>query len=334
MQSYQVTITMHQHVCCKKIWSYSLYYYRVFVISMADVQCSLMNKDNSTIIIANLIHAGISFLSFLISVPVVLLNVIVYMRRRVAIEHMEGLFMTLSIFLLLLTLDESFQWVLFCSSVGCAVVGFIREYCLIALLANTLCISIHLLLQMCQPKCLQVIDEVRKRRSKITAIVYLVCAIVTPLLFVFWPFLTGGYGKDYSYCWILNDDGASWIVRIVLWHAWALVICVFTLLVSLIVIRRLCLRAANCNGDIFTLILLMLGLLYAVIMNVLSLVTSIQYFTSAGSLVFMIATIVLLSRNVYNICYKRPYGTRLVGTKRSTYKSTYSKSTTTLIETA
>ena len=94
------------------------------------------------------------------------------------------------------------------------------------------------------------------------------------------------------------------------------------------------LRAANCNGDIFTLILLMLGLLYAMIMNVLSLVTSIEYFTSAGSLVFMITTIVLLSRNVYNICYKRPYGPRLVGTKRSTYKSTYSKSTTTLIETA
>lgn len=299
---------------------------------MADEQCSLNNNTDN---IANLVYAGISFLSFLISVPVVLLSVIVYMKRRVTIEHMEGLFMSLSVFLLLLTLTESFQWILFCSIAGCMVVGFIREYCLIALLTNILCISIHLLLQICQPKFLQVIDEVRRRRSKILAIVYLLCAILTPLLFVFWPFLTSSYGKDDFYCWISNYYPTSWIVRVSLWHVWAPVICGFTLLVSLIVIRRLCLRAANCNADMFTLMLLMIGFLYAVIINGLALFIDNPYFASAGSLTFMFSTITLLSRNGYNVCYKRPYGNHLVGTKRSTYKSIHLKSTTTtLIETA
>ena len=255
---------------------------------LVDEHCVLNHNATN---ISTLVYAGISFLSFLLLVPTVVLSVIIYFKRKVVMEHMEGLFLTLAVIMLSLSFNESFQWVLFCSSVGCEVVGFIREFCLISLLSNTSCIGFHLLLQMCQlqmcqPKCLHVIDEVRRRRSRILAVVYLILVILIPLLFVFWPFLKNGkYGNDSSFCWISNEFHSPWYIRILLWHIWALLICAFTLLVSLLVVARLCLRAAKCNADIFTLLLLMIGFLYAVVMFGLSAVLgNSSYLPSAGVL--------------------------------------------------
>ena len=272
-----------------------------------------------------LIYAGLSSLSLLFLVPTVLITIFIYLKRRVVIEHMEGLFMTLSVILLSLTLNESFQWVLFCSSIGCEVVGFVREYCLVALLSNILCIGFHLLLQMCQPKCFQVIDEVRRKRFRKLAVVYLLFVILVPLLFVFWPFLTWAkYGKDGTFCWISDTAIDPWYVKLVLWHIWALLICLFTLLVSLLVIARLFLRAAKCNADVCTLLLLMLMFLYSVITFGLAAWLKVTYLGSVGAIAFVIGSIVLLSRTCYNICYKRHYGPHAFKINKSAYQATHS----------
>lgn len=294
--------------------------------------CNITNQTET--FIATLLYAGISFLSFVILIHVVLLSLVVYIKRRVIIEYMEGLFMTLSVLLMMLTLNESFQWVIFCSSIACQVIGFIREYCLIALLTNTMCISFHLLLHMCPPKCLQVIVETRQRRSKMLAIIYLLCAFMVPLLFVFWPFFIS-YGIDQQYCWISNDFPNSWYIKVLLWHAWAPLACCFALLVSVVVIVRICLHTAKCNADTFPLMLLMAGFLYAVIINALSaLLVRWSYLSSTGSLTYIFSSIVLLTRAVYNICYKQTVVSPHTKVIKGMYKAVHTKSSATpLIET-
>ena len=143
---------------------------------------------------------------------------------------------------------ESFQWVLLLkSSVPCIVLGAVREYALISLLVTLICLGIHLCIIMTHPKCLKVIKEEKQKRYTLLQRSYVFATFTIPVLFVPWPFIEMGYGKDEYLCWLASnhpcnssDSSVASIVHLLMWHIWAILAWMFAVAVVILAIYRYC----------------------------------------------------------------------------------------------
>ncbi|KAL5487077.1 hypothetical protein EMCRGX_G019636 [Ephydatia muelleri] len=160
---------------------------------------SACGLSDSEIQIISLTYTGLSFLSLIVGLIALLLNRYYYYRykERQQIDPMEDIFFTLLAICCIYEFFDCFQWfALLDNFVGCSVLGAVREYTLISLLVIIVCLGTHLLIVITQPKCLQVINEVKLKRYKLIQRIYVTASFLVPAIFVPWPFLSVSYGKQ------------------------------------------------------------------------------------------------------------------------------------------
>ena len=226
--------------------------------------CSNLSYVETSIII---VCCGTSFVSFLLLTSAVALGIYLYRKNNGFVEYIEIHILFLSIFLMAMSFIESFHWfAIFAGkirafNIGCIAIAFLRQYCSIALLVNVICIAIHLLLQICPPKCLQVIEKEKRKKYKYVIRTYLVLETMVPLLFTPWPFIYNLYGVDETVCWISDcnfqhraDAHVMRIVLLFMWLGLVAIVILFSLLATCII---LCLRASvKFNASVCSLLIL------------------------------------------------------------------------------
>ena len=124
-----------------------------------------------------------------------------------------------------------------------------------------ICIAIYLLLQICPPKRLQVIEKEKRKKYKYVIRTYLVLETMVPLLFTPWPFIYNLYGVDETVCWISDcnfqyraDASVMKIVLLLMWLGLVAFVILFSLLATCII---LCLRASvKFNASVCSLLIL------------------------------------------------------------------------------
>ena len=193
-------------------------------------------NSTQTLIVANSIYAGLSFISFLISVPTLLLTISQLCKKNTSTGHSELLFHLSSVVLTWFSAVESFQWIfLFSESeaggIACQVLAVFREHGAMMLLVCTGCVGFHLIVITKPPKWLMVIDEVKRRRYRNLAILYTSITFIVPILFLPWPFVVkhNHYGPSNYACWIspydenCNDSEVGMIEQVALFYFWILI---------------------------------------------------------------------------------------------------------------
>ena len=227
------------------------------------------------------------------------------------------LIMILSIFLMLMSLCESFQWlVLYASKKDvyralCILTAVIRQYLIIALFIHAICIAIHLILQICPPKCLRVIHHEKQRKYKCLMWIYLLLDTAVPVLFLPWPFIKNLYGVDATICWICNDKSAEgMLIKIASWYIWIFVFIVFiilSLLATCIILYR---RAAvKFNTNVCSLLLIMSGLVCIAVSSTIDFAFNHGKSIFLGqllsdlpiSVLWLLSSVVLMGRIIYRI---------------------------------
>ena len=206
-------------------------------------------------------------MSFLLLTSAVALGIYLYHRNNGFVEYIEIHILFLSMFLMAMSFIESFHWFAIFArknrafNIGCIAIAFLRQYCCIALLVNIICIAIHLLLQICPPKCLQVIEKEKRKKYKYVIWTYLVLETMVPLLFTPWPFIYNLYGVDETVCWISEcnvqhraDAHVMKIVLLLMWLGLVTSVMLISLLATCII---LCLRASvKFNASVCSLLIL------------------------------------------------------------------------------
>ena len=92
----------------------------------------------------------------------------------------------------------------------CIVLGVVREYAIISLLVNLVCLGTHLLILTTNPKCLQVINEVKIKRYKIIQNIHFIVSFSVPFIFLVpWPFIHDQYGNQLYLCWLCEPGGSG-----------------------------------------------------------------------------------------------------------------------------
>lgn len=215
------------------------------------------------------------FVSLVISIPTLLLTGYQYFKKAVSIEHSEGLFLMYAIVLLLFSLNESFQWVFQFTSYpagdfGCKVVAVCREYTLLTLLCLTTCVGVHLCLLIRQTKCLMVIDEIKRKRHKKLLLIYALVTFLLPSMFLPWPFLDDGYGRNDYTCYIIPAGNKGIIEQLLMWHLWAYLVWFFTMVVIVQVMHTVwckSVKKSNLTTNSVTLLCIMVVFLFAILIN-------------------------------------------------------------------
>ena len=101
---------------------------------------------------------------------------------------------------------------------------------------------------MTHPKYLQVIKEEKQKRFEILQRCYTIAAFVVPSVFVPWPFIEIGYGKDEYPCWLFSKQhcnastisASNVVVQLLMWHFWAVLVWICAVVMLLIAIYHYC----------------------------------------------------------------------------------------------
>ena len=205
--------------------------------------CSLTDIEITNI---NLVYSGLSFCSLIIGLISVILERCFY-RSKHQSDPIGEIFFFILIVGCSFEFCESFQWFLLVKDfAGCTVLGVVREYIIVSLMVLVTCLGTHLLILISQPKCLQVITEVRQRRYKYLLRVYFIAAYLVPFLLVPWPLIKMDYGSDETICWItyIHDCNASDLSNILIntfmLHLGIILVWTFTTVVVLLAVCRCC----------------------------------------------------------------------------------------------
>eukprot|EP00731_Ephydatia_muelleri_P011730 Em0006g624a len=229
-----------------------------------------MSSNNTSTPEENLVFTGVQtalyVAAFLISLPLFIISTYVRFRKRVSIERTETQFVAVGSVLLVYSFFSSFHWVVLfdtqsAATAGCTAVAVISQYNLLSLLVATTCIGVHLLLLLCQPKCLRVIEEQKRQRYKYFEILYIFLIIFMPLILLPWPFIENLYGKTGHLCWIgINGNNSTgvlsgFIEQIVLYYLWSFLVFGFTTIVTIVIIFTICRHTARkWSANIYTLL--------------------------------------------------------------------------------
>ena len=195
--------------------------------------------------IANILLASSSFSCFVFGLVSILLNRFFYNRYKgkYPADPTEGILFFYLVACTSLELVDSFQWVLLLrSSVSCTVLGAVREYVLISILVNEICLGIHMFILMTHPKCLQVIKEEKQKKFKLLQRSYMLATIVVPIFIVPWPFINNEYGNDGYLCWLTHNcsdsiTSLSYVLgRFLMWHLWFILAWLFSVVMLVLAI--------------------------------------------------------------------------------------------------
>ena len=216
---------------------------------------SYCTMDDTQMKITTILYTSFSLLSLLIGLIAVLLNRCYYChyKNKLQIDPMEEIFMLVLIACCIFEFTDSFQWfALYDDSVGCEVLGAVREYAIISLLVILTCLGIHLLILMSSPKCLRVINEEKQRRYKILRQAYVIATFLVPAILAPWPFIGAKYGKDVHICWLHYSnsscgagDVSNILTRLFMWYVWAAFVWLFTVGVVITSLYRYCVHRQN-----------------------------------------------------------------------------------------
>lgn len=152
--------------------------------------------------------------------------------------------------------------------IGCQAVGFFTLLFDWMIMIITFCISLHLLISLCQRskgnnvyvgginRNINDRQRVSRIRKKLEAS-YILLTTLGPLLFVFWPFLYGYYGLGDTHTWCFiedhskncsGDDLVSIIEEIFLLYAWRTVLVIFSF-VSIVLFILCTARSPRADGE-------------------------------------------------------------------------------------
>ena len=211
------------------------------------------------------------FVSLLVSIPTLVLTSYQYCKKATPhFEYSEGIFVIYSLALLVVSFVESFQWVFqftghYTGQIACQILAVCREYVFMTLIFITACTGVQLSLLVRQPKCLMVIDELKRKRHRNILMSYAMVTFVLPLMFLPWPFISHGYGRNDYTCYIIPDHIVD---QLFLWHVWAYLVWFFTLLVIILVLRTMrCKKLNNLTTNSITLLIIMIVFMLGILMN-------------------------------------------------------------------
>lgn len=208
-------------------------------------ECSATDPQTRAL---NIMYTTLSLLSFAVGLIALILNRCYYCpyKDKRSSDPTEDVFFIVLVSSCVFELSDCFQWfVQFDNFVGCDVLGAIREYAIISLLAVMVCLGTHVLILMWQPKFLSVINEVKAKRHKIIQKIYLVVTFLLPIAFVPWPFIGLQYGKQGYVCWLRKTGcGVSSVSNVLnhlfLWYLWALLAWLFAVAVFALFLCKYC----------------------------------------------------------------------------------------------
>lgn len=215
------------------------------------------NFTDEWFVAVNLARSGLSLLSVLIGVPVVVLRIWQCYKQSNLIKHTDRLMVYACITTTLYASVESVQFVRILSlDVACSVIAALVEYMSISVLVITTCIGCHLIILIYQTRCLKHPPH-NADKYKRHEIIYIFLTVLLPILFVPWPFFypppgqSYGYGPSGAFCWITITDEdckpitSSVVHAVLLYYVWVAVVWPFTLVVIVAIVVTLCLRKAQ-----------------------------------------------------------------------------------------
>ena len=229
-----------------------VYHHKGSVSELRQQRCAQNNTQ--TLIVANTVYTGLSFVSFLISLTTLMLTISQFYKKNTSTERSELIFVLISFVLTLLTFIESFQWVFLLSGKGagliaCQILGAFREHGIVMLFVLVGCIGFHLVLLQQKPKFLMVIDEVKKRRYRNLVISYTLVTLIVPIVFLPWPLVVPSvklYGPSAYICWISQyDENCSYLTaglieQAALFYVWTVIMTFMTILIVCAVSVTVC----------------------------------------------------------------------------------------------
>ena len=212
---------------------------------------------NSTIMVdwlsqyTPIVFSGFCFLSFLISMPGVWLGLYENcIRNRASNLRTERIVLYLSCASSAMSFIGSFHWVALYDVTVCVVIGFLWFVACISLLVITVCIGIHLLIQIFQPKTLSIFRGDKMKKYKRLELVYLASIVFVVIAFSLWPLIGKAYGYNDWLCWINGHEKDGSInlpgyITVVAFYAATSVGLTFSAVVVVIVKIILCIRKRN-----------------------------------------------------------------------------------------
>ena len=287
--------------------------------------CSAVTPEERLTIVT--VQTALYVAAFVTSALLFITSACVRFGKRISIERTETHFVAIGCILLLYSLVSSFHWVAFYEDTsnavaGCTAVAILSQYSLLSLLVATTCIGAHLLLLLCQPKFLRVIDEQKRHRYKHLEFLYIGLIISLPLAFLPWPFLKNLYGRTGHLCWIKARESdrhncnvtiqilPGFLEQIVLYYLWSFLVFGFTIFVTLFIMILICRRTRKGNANIYTLLFYLVTFVAA---NVIGLFIRIYtWFTYSShiytlelvqSIVFPLRTVFIAAVLLTRVCY-------------------------------
>ena len=273
-------------------------------------------------VLLNLVYTSLTFASFVLSIPALLLTILAYRTIRttatVTARHTEQLFVLASVVLSLVTFFDSFQWAYLLGprSVVCTLVGAIHEYATVTLLVFGACGGVHLIIVTRRLKCLMVIDELKRRRYMRLVMVFTLATFLLPFIFVLGPIITQSYGQyDYK-CWLKRDYTASspnLVEEVLVMHVWGVLVSVFVMVaVSYAYVTLYC-RSSRLTRHVCVVALGMAGFPIVTALNVavyvaiathlVERIEPLLYVTAIWTpLQFILADLALVSRSCITVC--------------------------------
>ena len=161
----------------------------------------------------------VCFTSLIISIPGVALSINEYcVKNNISDLRTERLLLYMSLVASLFSLVGSFQWMAFYQPVNgtvsslthlCSGIGYTWLVTGIFLEVITFCTGIHFLLQICNPKWLNVTREEKIIKYKRLEYLYVTMAVLLSLILSPWPFFDNSFGYNDLICFvkILKKDG-------------------------------------------------------------------------------------------------------------------------------
>lgn len=201
-----------------------------------------------------LVFSGFCFLSFLISMPGVWLGLYENcIKNRASNLRTERIVLYLSCASSAMSFIGSFHWIALYDLTICVVIGFLWFVACISLLVITVCIGIHLLIQIFQPKILSIFRGDKTKKYKRLELVYLASVVFIVIVFALWPLIGKAYGYNGWLCWINghNNDGSINLpgyITVVAFYAATSVGLTFSAGVVVIVKIILCVRKRNTSS--------------------------------------------------------------------------------------
>ena len=243
--------------------------------------------------------SGICLLSLCISIPGVGVGIHEFcIKNKVSDLRTERLLLYLACIASICSLLGSFQWLAYFASfdyhrfadIGCSLLAYLWFTVSISLLIITVCIGIHFLLQILQPRVLNVLREEKIQRYKKLEYAYLFSSVVLACVISPWPLLENGFGYNLWICWInvFNKDCTS-LVPIssffsMLFYSAILFGFMYTFVVVIIVQIMICRRKRNKQNLYISAFISYLGITM-VLFGTLMLLTIIQQSSEVMSVI-------------------------------------------------